>query len=134
MSGPQPTASGPARGAVVLAAALVLAQSVALYLPDTSGVPGTDLPIPHLDKIVHVGLFALPTWALLRVVRRRRVVVGAMLAQAVVSEVVQGTLLPHRGFEVLDAVADLAGIGLGLALAGLPFAGAPGAPRPSEHP
>lgn len=100
-----------------MAAALVVAQFVTLYLPDPSTVPGTDLPIPFLDKIVHVGVFALPTWALLRVVGRRRIVVGAMVAQAVVSEVVQGALLPHRGFELLDAAADVAGIGVGVALA-----------------
>lgn len=119
----------PSRPAVAVAAALVVAQFVVLYLPDPSAVPGVDLPVPHLDKIVHVGAFALPTWALVRLVRRRHLVVVAMLAQAVVSEVVQGALLPNRGFEWLDLAADVAGVGLGLALAAwTPTRG----PRPAE--
>lgn len=109
--------AGPARLPGVVAGVLLVGQFVVLYFPDASSVPGADLPVPFLDKIVHVGVFALPTWALLRVVRRPGPVVGGMVAQAVISEVVQEALLPGRGFEALDAVADIAGVALGLVLA-----------------
>ena len=45
---------------------------------------------------------------------RRRVVVAVFAAQAVLSEVVQAVLLPHRSGDVLDAVADLTGVALGV--------------------
>nr|NLI50798.1 VanZ family protein [Propionibacterium sp.] len=113
-----PLGAGRSRLGGVVAGALLVGQFVVLYFPDASSVPGADLPVPFLDKLVHVGVFALPTWALLRVVRRPGVVVGAMLAQAAVSELVQEALLPGRGFEALDVVADVVGVGLGLVLAG----------------
>ena len=45
---------------------------------------------------------------------RRRVVAAVFAAQAVLSEVVQAMLLPHRSGDVLDAVADLTGVALGV--------------------
>jgi VanZ family protein len=42
------------------------------------------------------------------------VVVAVFAAQAVLSEVVQGLFLPHRSGDVLDAVADLTGVALGV--------------------
>ena len=45
---------------------------------------------------------------------RRRVVVAVFAAQAVLSEVVQAVLLPHRSGDVVDAVADLTGVALGV--------------------
>jgi len=75
-------------------------------------VPGGE--IPGLDKVAHVLVFALPTFALLAAGARRRLVVGVMLIQALASEFVQGALLPHRSGDVLDALADAVGIGVAL--------------------
>lgn len=113
---------------VVASVVLVGVQCWALYLPEAAGVPGVDLPIPFLDKIVHLGLFALPTLALARWMP----VCGAaalMVLQAVASEIVQATVLPQRSGDPLDAVADLIGIALGAWAAQ-----AVGRPRPRVSP
>lgn len=68
--------------------------------------------MPGADKVVHVALFAVATWALARVLPVR-VAVALMLVQVAASEVVQATLLPTRSGDVLDALADLLGVGLG---------------------
>ena len=44
-------------------------------------------------------------------------VVLVFAAQAVLSEVVQALLLPHRSGDVLDVVADLTGVALGVLVA-----------------
>lgn len=91
----------------------VLLQLAVLYAPSTpDGVPG----IPGLDKLVHAGVFLLP--ALLGVLAglgpwRLGIVLAA---HAVVSELVQHLLLPQRSGDVLDVLADLAGVAAGLAL------------------
>ena len=74
--------------------------------------PGLD--VPHLDKVVHVALFTLTTWALLRVLPSWAAL-GLMLVQVGVSEGVQGAFLPARSADPLDAAADLVGIALGWA-------------------
>ena len=101
---------------LALAVASTVGQCVVLYLPDPAPVTA-GLDFPGLDKIVHLTIFAVPTWALLRVVQRRWIVPAAMLVQAVGSEFVQGALLSHRSGDVLDTVADTVGITSGLALA-----------------
>lgn len=78
--------------------------------------------IPGLDKIVHVGVFALTVWAVARVLPRDAgrptlaAVVGIALVHAVLIEVVQGVVLPGRSGSAGDVLADAAGIALGLAL------------------
>ncbi len=101
---------------VAFAVVAVVGQCVALYLPDPGPVTA-GFDFPGFDKVVHLAIFAVPTFALLRVVPPRWVVLVAMLAQAVASELIQGTLLPHRSGDPLDAAADLGGIVVGLALA-----------------
>ena len=93
--------------ALVLAVAV---QCVVLYAPEGAGAG----PFPQADKVVHLLVFLVP--AALAVVAgfRRRVVVAVFAAQAVLSEVVQAVLLPHRSGDVLDAVADLTGVALGV--------------------
>ena len=49
---------------------------------------------------------------------RRWVVAAVFAAQAVLSEVVQTVFLPHRSGDVLDAVADLTGVALGVVVGG----------------
>lgn len=92
-------------------------QLVGLYSPSTPDGPG----IPGLDKVAHVGMFALvmATGAIAGVPPRALAL--ALLVHAGVSELVQGELLPTRSGDVWDAVADAAGIGLGW-VAALPFA------------
>ncbi|WP_232547802.1 hypothetical protein [Propioniciclava soli] len=92
----------------------VVAQTLALYWPDPVEAPD-GLALPHADKVVHVGIFLLATWALLRVLPAWGAL-GLMAVQVVASELVQGALLPHRSADVWDAVADLVGIALGWAL------------------
>lgn len=86
-------------------------QLVVLYAPDAPGPPS---PIPHVDKAVHAGVFALPV--LVAAVGRPGwwPRVAALLAvHAPVSEVIQHTLLEHRSGDPWDVVADLAGVALG---------------------
>lgn len=95
-----------------LLALAVVGQLVALYWPDPPSGPG----IPGLDKVVHVVIFLAP--ALLGVLAGIRPVVLAplLIAHAVVSEVVQHLLLSGRGGDPWDAVADIVGVALGLAI------------------
>lgn len=68
--------------------------------------------IPLADKAGHLVMFALATWALLRVLDLR-IVLALMGVQLVASEVVQALLLPGRSGDVWDAVADAVGIAVG---------------------
>ncbi|GAB2617654.1 VanZ family protein [Pseudactinotalea suaedae] len=87
----------------------VLANLWGLYAPSQ---PGPAL-FPGADKLAHAGSFALVTLTgLLAGVRPRPFVVG-VAAHAVVSEVVQATLLPSRSGDVADLAADVVGIALG---------------------
>lgn len=88
----------------------VLVNLVALYVPRAPSVPTAGLP---LDKLVHVVVFALPVVALVRAGCPRRPVIGLLVLNAVVSEVIQGTLLANRSGDPWDLAADLVGIALG---------------------
>lgn len=101
------------RTAAVLFALALVAQLVVLYVPD----PPSDIPAPAgSDKLVHFAVFAAP--ALLGVLAGLRPLwLGAALAaHAVLSEVVQHLLLPGRSGDAWDALADLAGVAVGLAI------------------
>lgn len=95
-------------------AAVVLAHLVTLYLPG-SAEPGPEL-VPHLDKVVHVLLFAAPV-LLVRRVTTQWWPVALVALHAPLSEVVQASWVPHRSGDPWDLVADLAGIALGLTVA-----------------
>ena len=96
-----------ARGAFAVA---VLVSLAVLFAP-ASDVPSSP---PGVDKAVHLSLFlALALtgrWAGVG----RQVTAGALLAYAAVSEVLQGTDLVGRDAELLDGVADAAGVLAGL--------------------
>jgi VanZ family protein len=110
-----------------LAGLAVAAQLWGLYR--VVGPP--DSPwFPHADKLQHAAGFAVPVALLLlalglraidlsqRLTRRALVVVVAVFAaHAVVSEVVQHQLYARRTGDVLDVLADLAGVVLGTVLA-----------------
>jgi VanZ family protein len=89
---------------------LLVLQCVALYWPriDIQG------PVTWTDKVVHVLLFMVPVVVGLLAGLRPWLVVGVLALHAPVSELVQHYLLPHRSGDVRDAVADLAGVVLGV--------------------
>lgn len=89
----------------------LLVQCWALYVPRP---PSVESGLP-LDKVVHVGLFALVTWLGLRA--GWRWVLPLMVVQAVASELTQLLFLPSRGGDWWDLTADLLGIALGWSLA-----------------
>jgi len=98
---------------LVLLVLAVLGQLVVLYLPSDPG----PLPFPQADKGVHLTVFLLPALLGLLAGLPPRWVVGALAVHAVLSEVVQGLLLPDRSGDPLDTLADLVGVGLGVLLA-----------------
>jgi VanZ family protein len=85
-------------------------QLAVLYAPRTPAVATGGLPI---DKLIHVGVFLLPTVALVRAGVPRGWAIGLMAAHAPVSELLQHVVLPGRSGEPMDVVADLAGVALG---------------------
>jgi VanZ family protein len=97
----------------VVLGVVVLAHLLALYWPrlDLRG-PGTGT-----DKLAHVLLFAAPVLAAYAArVPRRAWVVAAVAVHAPLSEWLQHAVLPNRSGDAWDAVADLAGVVLGVTL------------------
>ncbi|WP_377643762.1 VanZ family protein [Oryzobacter terrae] len=105
----------PSRATRASLALAVLVQLVVLYAPAGT----TPAPFPHADKAVHVAVFLVPAALAVLVTGRPAVVSALFVAHAVVSEVVQATLLPLRAGDPLDAVADTVGVGLGVLVAHL---------------
>lgn len=103
-------------GALVLA----LALNIGFYLPVVpSEVPGAGAP--GVDKLVHLVVFALSVWAAGRLLAPRLRfpmgwVVIVALAHALLIELIQLALLPERGAEGADILADVIGIALGVGL------------------
>ncbi|TWD82336.1 VanZ family protein [Kribbella amoyensis] len=104
--------SGPAlrkwgwRGGFLLA---VVVQLYGLYAPTQPGPPG----IPYLDKVSHCVIFAAVAYLGLRARIPARWLLGALVAHAVVSELIQGYLLPSRSGDPFDALADVLGVAIG---------------------
>ena len=94
----------------LLGAALV-GQLLGLYAPSAPQMGGPT--VPGADKAAHAVMFAAVVLTALRAGLPRRWVLGLSLVHAVLSEVVQHELLPHRSGDLLDVVADVAGIALG---------------------
>jgi hypothetical protein len=88
----------------------VLASLVVLYAPRAAGDG-----VPHLDKLVHLLLFATLAVTGLRAGARPLVLLLLLLAHAVSSELIQEHLLTERGGDPLDLLADLAGVAGGSA-------------------
>lgn len=80
-------------------------------------VPGEGEPTfpPGTDKVVHAALFAVPVFLALWL--RRPWVVLLLVAHALVAEPLQGLLTTTRSPEVLDLVANLVGVLLGVVAA-----------------
>jgi len=95
-----------------LLAVTVAVQLAVLYWPRAAGNG-----LPYVDKLVHAAVFGAVAWAGCRAGVPHRVLVPLLVAQAVVSEVVQARLLSGRSGEPADVAADLAGTALGLLIA-----------------
>ncbi len=89
-------------------------QLSVLYAPAGSGGD----PPAYADKVVHLAVFAAVAWTGRRVGIPSRPLLLALVAHAVVSELLQRTLLPGRSGDLLDVVADIVGAVAGLVVAG----------------
>src|SRR6478735_8934162 len=99
-------------GAVTLAVVAVVAQLLVLYWP----VVTVEGPVSWTDKVVHLLVFAVPTYAVGLALVSVRTAVVIFAIHAPVSELVQHFLLPGRSGDVWDAVVDLVGVALGAAV------------------
>ena len=96
-------------------------------------LPGSIFPsrglfsIPHLDKVVHIGLFGglVFFWSLYIYFRKKPLVVSAatlwsivlvMIAYGILMEFIQKNFIPNRSFDRGDIVADVAGSLIGYIL------------------
>ena len=100
-----------ARGVLAFAVVAVAVQLLALYWP----VVTVEGPVSWTDKVVHLLLFAVPTYAVGRALGSVRVAVLVFAIHAPLSELVQHYALPGRTGDVWDAVLDLLGVALGAA-------------------
>lgn len=98
--------------------AFVAAVALQLYGVYAPREAGPHVGIPQIDKVAHCFLFAAVAFLGLKVRVPARWLLGALVANAVVSELVQHWWLPQRDGDPFDALADLAGVALGAWLAG----------------
>ena len=108
---PRPSAPG-SRLEVVLAAAAVVVQLLVLYWPAVT-VEG---PVSWTDKVVHLLVFAVPTYAVGRAFGSVRTAVLVFAVHAPVSELVQHFALPGRSGDPWDAAVDLVGVAIAAAV------------------
>ncbi|GAA1591371.1 hypothetical protein GCM10009804_54470 [Kribbella hippodromi] len=94
----------------ILFAGAVAVQLYAVYAPREAG---PDVGIPQLDKVVHCLLFGAVAFTGLMARLPARWLLGALVANAVVSELVQHWWLPQRDGDPFDSLADLVGVALG---------------------
>lgn len=128
MDTPSTTALVSRRVVVVGAVAAVIAHLLALYGPAV-GIEG---PVSWTDKVVHVLLFAAPTYAVGLALRAAVPAALVFAVHAPVSEALQHALLPNRSGDPWDAAFDLVGVALGLVL--LRLNGTPGRPLQGRPP
>ena len=92
-----------------LFAGALLVNLVVLFWPSGVGGGGPD----HVDKLVHAASFAALAWTGMRAGLPAGLLLVALAAHAVTSEVVQATVLPDRSGDPWDVVADLVGVAVG---------------------
>lgn len=109
------------RAAFVLA---VVANLVVLYWPRAVSSGG----VPHLDKAVHLAVFAAVVCSGLRAGLPAYALLPVVVVHAVTSEVVQQRLLAQRSGDPADVAADLAGTLAGWLLARASWRGEPARP------
>ena len=93
--------------------AFVAAVALQLYGVYAPREAGPHVGIPQIDKVAHCFLFAAVAFTGLKVGLPARWLLGALAANAIVSELVQHWLLPQRDGDPLDALADLVGVAIG---------------------
>ncbi|MGZ0148047.1 VanZ family protein [Kribbella sp. WER1] len=106
--------------------AFVVAVALQLYGVYAPREAGPNVGIPQIDKVAHCILFGAVAFTGLKAGLPARWLLGALAANAVVSELVQHWFLPQRDGDPFDALADLAGVALGAWLATV---GRPRVPR-----
>jgi VanZ family protein len=94
-------------------AAFVVACLIQLYGLYSPRQAGPQMSIPYDDKVAHLLLFGSVAYLGLRVGVRARLLLGLLVANAVVSELVQHFLLPNRSGDPFDSLADLVGVAVG---------------------
>ncbi|MBK5248842.1 MAG: VanZ family protein [Actinomycetales bacterium] len=105
------TRRAPGRLAWAAFAAAVVVHLVGLYLPEVDTPAGLD--VPGQDKVAHIVLFGLVMLTGRLAGIPAGWLAGALVLHAVVSELVQQLVLPHRTGDPLDVLADIGGILLG---------------------
>lgn len=98
-------------GAVWFAVLAVVVQLLVLYWPAVT----VDVPVSWTDKVVHLLVFAVPTFAVARALGSVRTAVLVFALHAPLSEIAQHFLLPGRTGDAWDVVFDLTGVALGAA-------------------
>lgn len=105
----------------VVAVVLLIVQLLTLYWPKVS-VTG---PVEWTDKVVHLAVFAIPTYAAGRAFRAHGrpwwLASAAFALHAVVSELIQGSALPGRSGDPWDAALNLLGVALASLALALPL-------------
>ena len=101
------------RASTAAFAVALLVSLVVLFAPRAGGAGS----VPHLDKVVHAAVFALLTGTGVWRFGRWPAVLAGGVVYAVLSEVVQHTLLPERSGDAADVVADVVGALLGVVVA-----------------
>ena len=99
------------RVGAALAVLAVVVQLLVLYWPLVT----LEGPVIWTDKVVHLLVFAVPTYAVGRALGSVWIAVLAFALHAPVSELAQHFLLPARSGDLWDAVFDLTGVALGAA-------------------
>ncbi len=95
---------------------LIAALAIQLWVLYQPGSPYPSvMPFPFADKVVHAAVFFLPA-VFLRGLTSRWWPMVLLAVHAPVSELIQITWVPHRSGEIWDAIADLAGLALGVVL------------------
>lgn len=111
----------------------VAVHLLVLYLPRVPAV--AEVEVPGADKVAHMLIFAgvMLTGRLLGLSLAR--LAPALIVHAFASELIQHLVLPGRGGDCLDVLANLGGVALGWYLAGVitrhRLSGA--GPAPSAH-
>jgi hypothetical protein len=105
---------GPVRRRLAPAAfAAAVALNLAIvYAPSAPGGPA----LPHVDKLVHLIVFALVAWSGRLAGLDMRWLLPLLAAHAVASELVQHYLLPDRSGDPWDVLADCLGVAIGAVL------------------
>jgi VanZ family protein len=100
------------RGWQIAFALACVVNVLVLYSPESG-----PSKIPYADKVVHVLLFAAVAFTGTKLGLPLAWLVPVLVLNAAVSELVQHYWLSQRSGDVFDAVADVAGVALGVWLA-----------------